>query len=136
MVNEYVVSVALKIKMINVSDFELCEIQFPKALFRHKSTKPFEKFLELAGSASLSHEIAFPEEKRDLLKIVTSNREVDGKRVDLKPSLPFLEVANRFQNSNGAPYRDVPRTWNALLAKLKLFFSSNHAPGWNLGDRT
>jgi hypothetical protein len=28
---------------------------------------------------------------------------------------PFREIANRHQNSNGAPYRDVPRTLDHLL---------------------
>ena|SRR5262245_35443196 len=68
-----------------------------------------------------------PEEKRDLLKIVTSNREVDGKNLLLKLSLPFLEVANRFQNTKGAPNRDIPRTWDQLLQKVLNFFKTKTA---------
>lgn len=79
------------------------------------------EFLELAGSAYLNYKIGFPEEKRDLLKIVTSNRQADRKNVDLRLSLPFSEVANRFQNSNSPPYRDIPRTWDRLLRKLVKF---------------
>ena len=62
------------------------------------------EFLELAGSAYLSYKMGFPEEKRDLLKIVTSNREVSGKSVDLRLSNPFNEVANRFKNSTDSPF--------------------------------
>lgn len=83
------------------------------------------EFLELAGSAYLKYKMGLPEEKRDLLKIVTSNREVYGKNVDLRLSLPFSEVANRFQNTNGAPYRDIPRTWDRLIRKLVKFFKNN-----------
>jgi len=35
------------------------------------------EFLELEGSACLCHKMVFPEEKRDLLKIATSNRALD-----------------------------------------------------------
>lgn len=64
-----------------------------------------EKFLELLGSVSLSHEMASPEEKREMVNILTSNRQVDGKKLDLKPSIPFREIANRFENTTGAPER-------------------------------
>lgn len=86
------------------------------------------EFLELAGSAYLSYKIGLSEEKRDLLKIVTSNRQVCKKSVDLRLSIPFDEVANRFQNSNGAPYRDIPRTWDRLIQKLAAFFKANSGP--------
>jgi len=38
-----------------------------------------EKFLDLACNPWLSHQIGFPEEKREMVKIVTSNRLVEGK---------------------------------------------------------
>jgi site-specific DNA recombinase len=77
-----------------------------------------EKFLELLSNASLSHELASPEEKREMVNILTSNRPVDGKNLDLKPSLPFQEIANRFKNSTCAPERAIPRTWDRLLTIL------------------
>jgi site-specific DNA recombinase len=86
------------------------------------------EFLELAGSAYFSYKTGIPEEKRDLLKIVTSNREVYEKNVDLKLSIPFDEVANRFEISNGAPYRDIPRTWDRLIEKLIKYFKANPGP--------
>jgi site-specific DNA recombinase len=51
------------------------------------------EFLELAGSAWLSYRMGISEEKRDLLKITTSNRLVDGKNLELTMSFPFSEVA-------------------------------------------
>lgn len=76
------------------------------------------KFLELAGTASFLYETAISEEKRDLVRIVTSNRRVDGKNVELTLSNPFREVANRSQNTYGAPHQDLPRTWDRLLDVL------------------
>ncbi len=77
-----------------------------------------EKFLELAGSAWLSHQTANPEEKREMVKIFTSNRLVIGKKLELEPSLGFREVANRFKNHDCDQQRDVPRTWDRILDVL------------------
>ena len=85
------------------------------------------EFLELAGSAYLTYKMGLLEEKRDLLKIVTSNRKVDGKNMELMLYLPFSEIANRFQNANGGPYRDVPRTWDTLILRLSNILSKEPA---------
>src|SRR5205085_3581975 len=68
------------------------------------------RFLELAGSVNLRYQLGIVEEKRELLQIITSNRQVGGKKLDFMLSLPFQEVANRLQNTNGAPSRKIPRT--------------------------
>jgi hypothetical protein len=62
--------------------------------------------------------MALPEEKRDLLKILTSNRTVTEKCVVVEPSIPFREVAKRFELSNGDPHRDIHRTWDLILPKM------------------
>ena len=87
-----------------------------------------EKFLELAGDAWLSHELASPEEKRELVKILTSNRVVTGKNVELKPSVPFQAIANRFENSSCDPERAIPRTWDRLLAFLQRLSAAGQLP--------
>ena len=74
--------------------------------------------LELAGSALLSYEKAFPEEKRELVRIITSNRVASGKNVELKPSIPFREIADRFIYAGSAPGRDIPRTLDRMLERL------------------
>ena len=83
------------------------------------------EFLELAGSAYLQYDFGLTEQKRDLVKIITSNRQVDGKKLEFTVSFPFNEVANRFKNSNGAPYRDTPRTWDVLLSQLTKYSKQN-----------
>lgn len=83
------------------------------------------KFLELAGDAYLLNQTAFPNEKRDLLKIVTSNRTVTGRSVVVTLQDPFSEVANRYISSNGRAYRGRPRTLDVLLHKLIEWFTAN-----------
>lgn len=68
---------------------------------------------------------ALPEEKRDLLRIVTSNRRVSEKSVDITLAEPFDQIANRNKITYGAPYRDVPRTLDALLNSLTAWFKAN-----------
>lgn len=86
------------------------------------------QFLELAGSVYLQYKLGLPEQKRDLVKNVTSNRQVDGKKVDITFSFPFSEVAKRFENANGGPYRTIPRTWDQLLPQLVHHFIQDSAP--------
>jgi DNA invertase Pin-like site-specific DNA recombinase len=81
-----------------------------------------EKFLELAGSALLSYRMGIPEEKREIVKLVTSNRVVSDKSLYLEPSIAFRELANCLKTTPCGPKRGIPRTWNRLLsilAKLK-----------------
>lgn len=85
-----------------------------------------EKNLEPAGAAYFLYKSALPDEKRDLVKITTSNRRVDGKKLDLTLAQPFHEIAKRFENTIGAPYRDRPRTLDRLLRKLQEWFRANH----------
>jgi site-specific DNA recombinase len=89
-------------------------------LIRNRGSSPdkIEKFLELAGNAWLSHKSAFPEERREMVNIFTSNRLVDGKKIDLKPSLPFQEIANRPQFTYCDQRQDIPRTWDRILDVL------------------
>ncbi len=84
------------------------------------------EFLELAGSAYLSYKSGLADEKRDLLRKVTSNRQLEGKNVVVELNIPFQFVAERPKISNGGPYRDVPRTWlDLLIEKLALYFSKD-----------
>jgi len=77
-----------------------------------------EQFLELASNAWLSYEWASPEEKRELVNILTSNRTAHGKKVDLRPSIPFEDIVNRFQNEDCSPYRYIPRTFEHIIKNL------------------
>jgi site-specific DNA recombinase len=90
-----------------------------------------EKYLELAVSAGLSHQMANPEEKRELLKILTSNRVVFGKKLELEPSLPFREIANRHKNQDCDQQRDAPRTWDRILEVLSRLNTSGDLPDFS-----
>jgi site-specific DNA recombinase len=83
------------------------------------------EFLELAGGAYLQYKFALPEQKRDLVKITSSNCQVEGKKLDITLSFPFSEVANRFKNTNGGPYRNILRTWDVILPQLTEFLIAN-----------
>jgi len=75
-------------------------------------------FLERADSAYLAYKLGLPEEKRDLLDSITSNRLVSGKTPEIMLASPFNEIANRFECTSGGPRRSIPRTWNLLIGRL------------------
>jgi site-specific DNA recombinase len=83
------------------------------------------EFLGLAGSASLLYKMALPDEKRDLLKLVTSERGVSLKKIDLMRSPAFEEVAKRRKHSYGGPYRGTPRK---IVRTLYRWFATNGEP--------
>jgi hypothetical protein len=87
-----------------------------------------EKFLEQAGNAGLSHALAVPEERRDMVKIFTSNRLVNEKKVDFKPSLPFQEIVNRPNYDYCDPQQDIPRTWDKIIDSLAALNSEGLLP--------
>jgi len=86
-----------------------------------------QEFLELSEGAYLQYQSGLAEQKRDLVKIISSNRQVDGKNVVITLDFPFNEVANRFKKANGGPYRDRVRTFNLLLAQLAEHFAQNQS---------
>jgi site-specific DNA recombinase len=85
---------------------------------RRSVSEELANFLERAGGAYSAYKVGNVPEKRDLVDSLTSNRLVMGKTLEISLALPFQEVANRFQNTNGAPRRDIHRTWRPLLARL------------------
>lgn len=84
-----------------------------------------EQFLELVNSFYLSYKLATPEEKRDLVKIVTSNFEIEGKTVLIKLNYPFQIIADRQKDTCGGPQRGLDRTMSLLLGQLCVYFE-NH----------
>lgn len=87
-----------------------------------------ENFLELADTAWLSYQLASPEEKRDMVRILTSNRTVQEKKLDLEPSIAFREISNRSKNTDGCPYRAVPRTFDRILKHLTTLNTNGQLP--------
>ncbi len=93
----------------------------------NKETVPkhLENFLELTEILPLSYETGFDEEKREILKTVTSNLSASGKNVEVALRSPFQEAANRQVFPNGPPYRGTPRTSvTRLFNHLVEFFAS------------
>lgn len=76
---------------------------------RHQAEE-LRVYLELARTALLSYELGSVEEKRDLLREVTSNWCVDGKKVSVELRSPYREIAARNEILFCGEQRTVPRT--------------------------
>ena len=93
-------------------------------------------FLELAKTLSSSYETAETSEKRQFLKITTSNLWVSGKTPGFKLRSPYFELANREPFQFSALTLDRPRT-GRLPRKLKKLLNvivNNIATPEELGD--
>jgi len=77
-----------------------------------------EKFFELAKSAAASYKAGLPEEKRTLVRSMTSNLEVRQKNVSIMLDLPFADFEQCPKNVSGGPERGVLRTWDTLLEQV------------------
>jgi len=84
-----------------------------------------EEFLELCGTAEILYESAVPEEKRDLVALLTSNRHVEGKKLDVTWAPPFDLIAERNSVTSCGLQRYGPRTWKRLLGDLIEWFQKN-----------
>jgi len=86
-----------------------------------------ERVVELAGRAYLAYKVALPDEKRDLLKTLSSNRTVSNEKVLFTLATPFNHVAKRFESFNGSPARQTARVWELLIPQiLTLLTNGNH----------
>jgi len=87
------------------------------------------ELVELASTAYLAYKLGLDEEKRDLLKTLSSNRTLDGNTLTIMLALPFHLIANRFSVPPGRPTRtigrDVAQVWDELIDKL-----SESVPAW------
>lgn len=86
------------------------------------------EFLERADTAYFTYKTGTPEQKRKLLDVLTSNRTAEGKTAEITLKLPFNEIANRFESSNGGPTRSMPRIWRPLLERLITVFQMSPSP--------
>ena len=76
------------------------------------SDEKTRKFIELIKAISINRKKADEAENRDLLKTVTSNFLIDGKKLVFELKNPFHELAFNPDFSFGAPHRDTSRTKN------------------------
>lgn len=82
------------------------QLTFQKELIFKKA----EFFLELLKSLKKSYLNGIFEEKRKLIKLVTSNLAVEGKKIVITMKLPFQDIANRWNFSSCGHVRNESRT--------------------------
>ena len=86
-------------KIRNLSDTESDDV-----------TTRLRNLLELADTALLSYSLAPTAEKRNLVEVLTSNRELQGKNVVVRLSIPFSWIADRYFVPNGVLERATSRS--------------------------
>jgi len=108
------------------------ELQEKIANLEHADTHGIarvQEFLELLGSAKNNYELANPDQKRRLVKKLTSNLNAVAKNIDvtLKPEVELL--VNRSRDDDCRAYRG---TWSNLernYTKTVIILRHEHAPG-------
>jgi site-specific DNA recombinase len=96
-----------------LNNFAANRVSVPEAL---------EKFLELAGSAYSSYQEAITDQKRRMVKIVTSNLALRDKTIDFTYRIPFNMIGNREKTTDGGPTKGVARIWKPILTQLLAHF--------------
>jgi DNA invertase Pin-like site-specific DNA recombinase len=94
-----------------------------------------EKCLELARSPELLYENGTDEEKRRILSIVTSNRRVSGKNVEIAVPEPFLFLASAQETACCAPSAPLPRTSEWLADTLMKWAEEHRSAAEELADK-
>jgi site-specific DNA recombinase len=92
--------------------FEIQDINERRAKISGEKDNIFKKaknYIELAKSLTKSYLNGNTEDKRDLLKIITSNFTINKKNLMFTIKSPFAEIANRYNLSECAPSREIPR---------------------------
>lgn len=84
-----------------------------------------EGIIELVNNAYLSYEMALPDEKREIVEILTSNLVVREKKLIVKLKTPFEMISTSRELAGGSPQRATDRTLFALLSQLQSYFVLN-----------
>ena len=79
--------------------------------------KKATNFLELLKNVKKSYSMGILEEKREIIKSLTSNLTIQGKKLTIAMKSPFYEVANRSYFSSGVPAKGTPRNSNPEVAE-------------------
>jgi site-specific DNA recombinase len=75
------------------------------------------EFFRLINSAYLSYKTGNMEEKRDMVKTVFSDLQMNGEKLLVKPNLPFSIVAERSNLPGGSPHLAAYPTWIEFVIK-------------------
>lgn len=106
------------------------DLEEKTSLLTHEERSLAERLnyiLELCGSAYFLFKSGLPEEIRSLLEIVTSNRSVGGKNIEITLAEPFSIVGSHGEIANGGPYRGIPRTLDTMIDNLLDWVKANPA---------
>ena len=97
------------------------------------STKQLLEFLELLKSVYISYKLANDKERRDMVKITTSNFTIEGKTLLIKLRKPFQTVLERERFPVGSPKRATTRTLSPLLSLLLDCFRNSNSENQDMG---
>lgn len=82
-----------------------------------------ERYLQIAGDLIAVYTTAPDDAKRGLLELLTSNRNLNVRKLELEPAFSFLDTGQSKSVLSGALTPDVPRNLEGILAQLLSFFS-------------
>ncbi|MBL7821431.1 MAG: recombinase family protein [Saprospiraceae bacterium] len=97
-------------------NYKIDQLSIQKELIFKKA----EFFLELLKSLKKSYLNGIFEEKRKLIKLVTSNLVVEGKKLAITMKLPFQDIANRWNFSLCGHVRNSSRICTAEIANTAI----------------
>jgi len=80
--------------------------------------KKLNRLLELLKNPYLQYVSGSPDERKELIQNVCSNRTLAEKTLEISYALPFDQVALCFKNTSGAPSRHNARMWDRLAESL------------------
>ena len=93
-----------------------------------------EEFLELAKDPCLLYELAFPDEKRELLLATTSNRTVDQENGSVELSEPFRSIVAQKDVLYCGPRPDGPRTAKVIVDFLMEWLREHSEASFDLAE--
>lgn len=93
------------------------ELERPEVQRHADITGRMARYFELANSAAACYKLALPDEKRRMVRIFTSNLEVEHENVFIQLRFPFSELVSDVAITTGSPSLDRLRT-SDFLEKL------------------
>jgi DNA invertase Pin-like site-specific DNA recombinase len=91
----------------------------------HEVIRRVEGIIELVNNAYLSYKLAYSDQRREIVEIITSNLSVENKRLTVKLKSPFEMIHQHRKLADGSPQRATDRTIMALLSQLLSYFENN-----------
>lgn len=80
-----------------------------------------DELLDILGRADTAYsayKTGIVPEKREMVDVLTSDRLLSGKSLEISLKSPFNLIANRFKSTDGSARRDIHRTWAVLIPQM------------------